>query len=156
MLWHLRLRGKNGVLWVDAICIDQGNIGERNTQVRWMKDIYEGASEIIAWLGPEGDNGLLALSKIADIYQHYWMEYDRLGSPEAAFQSMLNNTTWARRKNRANAASSSKQHHRLHLADPGLSVLDDLSNRTWFCRVWIVQEVSSATTRHYVQGGSNH
>lgn len=39
-------------IWVDAICIDQENIGERNHQVGFMASIYSNASQVIAYLGP--------------------------------------------------------------------------------------------------------
>jgi Heterokaryon incompatibility protein (HET) len=42
-------------LWVDAICINQHDFGERNHQVRLMRDIYANASQVIAWLG-QGDD----------------------------------------------------------------------------------------------------
>jgi Heterokaryon incompatibility protein (HET) len=38
-------------LWVDALCIDQANLDERNSQVALMKDIYTNATEVILWLG---------------------------------------------------------------------------------------------------------
>ena len=38
-------------LWVDAICIDQENIAERNHQVRLMGTIYGKAQSVIVWLG---------------------------------------------------------------------------------------------------------
>ncbi|KAK0715196.1 hypothetical protein B0H67DRAFT_236294 [Lasiosphaeris hirsuta] len=82
-----------------------------------MKDIYEGASEILAWLGPEGEKGLLGASKIAGIYQRYVSEWERLGTPDAAYQNP-----------------------RLTLGGSGLSVMAALLDRTWFHRVWIVQE----------------
>ncbi|KAH8743660.1 heterokaryon incompatibility protein-domain-containing protein [Hyaloscypha finlandica] len=34
-------------IWIDAICINQGNIKERNHQVGLMKDIYQNASRVI-------------------------------------------------------------------------------------------------------------
>ncbi|OAL47323.1 HET-domain-containing protein [Pyrenochaeta sp. DS3sAY3a] len=40
------------VLWVDAICINQANLGERNTQVTLMRYIYPQAVYVIAYLGP--------------------------------------------------------------------------------------------------------
>ncbi|KAF2826023.1 HET-domain-containing protein, partial [Ophiobolus disseminans] len=40
------------LLWVDAICIDQSNVKERNHQVAQMRDIYTMASSVIVWLGP--------------------------------------------------------------------------------------------------------
>ncbi len=41
-------------LWIDAICINQQAIEEKNAQVALMGEIYKGASEVVAWLG-EGD-----------------------------------------------------------------------------------------------------
>lgn len=40
-------------LWVDAICINQNNTAERNSQVSLMGEIYSKASEVIVWLGEE-------------------------------------------------------------------------------------------------------
>ncbi|KAK0652647.1 heterokaryon incompatibility protein-domain-containing protein [Cercophora newfieldiana] len=42
--------------WVDSICIDQGNITERNHQVKMMKSIYSQAELVLVWLG-EGNLG---------------------------------------------------------------------------------------------------
>ena len=39
------------LLWVDAICIDQKNIKERDQQVRIMGDIYSQAKQVLIWLG---------------------------------------------------------------------------------------------------------
>jgi hypothetical protein len=38
-------------LWVDALCIDQRNIEERNHQVGQMGEIYRRASQVLTWLG---------------------------------------------------------------------------------------------------------
>src|SRR2546421_6343612 len=39
-------------LWIDAICIKQDSIRERNHQVRMMGKIFENAACVYAWLGP--------------------------------------------------------------------------------------------------------
>ncbi|TVY76061.1 Heterokaryon incompatibility protein 6 OR allele [Lachnellula suecica] len=39
------------VLWVDALCINQEDVAERNSQVGMMGKIYENATEVIVWLG---------------------------------------------------------------------------------------------------------
>lgn len=41
------------LLWVDAICIDQENIDERNHQVGLMGKIYAQAASVIVWLGAD-------------------------------------------------------------------------------------------------------
>ena len=38
-------------LWVDAVCIDQGNGAEKNTQVPLMGQVYRRAKTVLAWLG---------------------------------------------------------------------------------------------------------
>jgi hypothetical protein len=50
-LQHLRLDSKPRVLWVDAICISQRNIYERDYQVNQMAQIYEQATRVIVWHG---------------------------------------------------------------------------------------------------------
>ncbi|GKT67294.1 HET domain protein [Colletotrichum tofieldiae] len=50
-LVYLRRRQKTGLLWVDAICIDQHNLKERTKQVRNMRHIYFRAESVVVWLG---------------------------------------------------------------------------------------------------------
>lgn len=42
-------------IWIDAICINQGDIAERGVQVGLMRDIYLLCAEVIIWLGREGE-----------------------------------------------------------------------------------------------------
>ena len=53
-------------LWIDAICIDQSNILEKQSQIRKMRDIYTFAKRTIAWISyepiPFYDMWLLSLS----------------------------------------------------------------------------------------------
>lgn len=48
------------LLWVDAICIDQDSIEERNHQVQNMRAIYQQAIQVLVWLGPAWDSSRLA------------------------------------------------------------------------------------------------
>ena len=50
-LQYLRYPSKSRCLWVDAVCINQSNIRERNHQVQRMRDIYASASQVLVWLG---------------------------------------------------------------------------------------------------------
>ncbi|KAL2063634.1 hypothetical protein VTL71DRAFT_5439 [Oculimacula yallundae] len=43
-------------LWVDAICINQQDIPERNNQVAMMGKIYETAYDVLVWLGEATDD----------------------------------------------------------------------------------------------------
>lgn len=48
-------------LWIDQICVDQGNINERNHQVRLMSEIYSTATIVLSWLGGPERNSEIAL-----------------------------------------------------------------------------------------------
>jgi hypothetical protein len=50
-LLHIRLPNQDRRLWIDAICINQSDVLERNHQVHLMGSIYGRASHVIAWLG---------------------------------------------------------------------------------------------------------
>jgi hypothetical protein len=54
-LQRFRHVGKMRILWADAVCINQGSILERNSQVRLMCSIYKKASCTLAWWGQEDD-----------------------------------------------------------------------------------------------------
>jgi len=47
----LRCKEVVRVLWIDALCINQENVVERNHQVIWMGEIYKRAARVIIWLG---------------------------------------------------------------------------------------------------------
>ncbi|PTB44715.1 hypothetical protein M441DRAFT_132363 [Trichoderma asperellum CBS 433.97] len=50
-LHHMRLRNQYINFWIDAICIDQSNVMERNHQVQIMRKIYSNAQSVSVWLG---------------------------------------------------------------------------------------------------------
>lgn len=66
---HRRTLGNesgSGVLWVDAICINQNDVPERNKQVLLMRQVYEKAASTIVWLGVERkefEKGLLLIER---------------------------------------------------------------------------------------------
>src|SRR4051794_38739048 len=45
-LKYLRFPDRERVLWVDALCINQKDVSERNEQVRLMGEVYGRASEV--------------------------------------------------------------------------------------------------------------
>jgi hypothetical protein len=58
-------RDKSLVLWVDAICINQESIEEKNEQVQMMGQIFSKAEEVIAYLG-EDDGQVKSLFRAVD------------------------------------------------------------------------------------------
>jgi hypothetical protein len=56
----LRNRSTEPLFWIDAICIDQSNIGERSRQVEYMAEVYKKAQNVLIWLGEENEDTSIA------------------------------------------------------------------------------------------------
>jgi hypothetical protein len=64
MLRRLRSSDATRLVWVDAICIDQGNIDERNAQVAMMGQIFQSARRVVIDIGETSDSSDEALHAI--------------------------------------------------------------------------------------------
>ncbi|KAK2009000.1 hypothetical protein LZ32DRAFT_631198 [Colletotrichum eremochloae] len=100
LLQSLRRADGPRVLWIDAICINQADISERNVQVQQMRSIYTRAIRTVIWLGTATEDGssdlaLAFLNKMA-AYQRYlhWtrseVSSDEEGDEDYAFESDAN------------------------------------------------------------------
>jgi len=65
------------LLWIDALCIDQGNLLERAAQVSMMREIYSRASGVIVWLGECTCSLSAAVACITTISTRFQTETDR-------------------------------------------------------------------------------
>jgi hypothetical protein len=65
-LCYLRYADDQRILWIDALCINQEYIPERNQQVAAMHKIYQRAAKVIVWLGPASKNGNFAFDLLAE------------------------------------------------------------------------------------------
>ncbi|ETS80393.1 hypothetical protein PFICI_07922 [Pestalotiopsis fici W106-1] len=79
----LRQRRESRTLWVDAICINQTDTEEKNTQIPLMGRLYSEASSVVVWMGPLSRNMELAISwaqtYVAKTYNQastYWLKLD--------------------------------------------------------------------------------
>ncbi|KAF2110307.1 heterokaryon incompatibility protein-domain-containing protein, partial [Lophiotrema nucula] len=50
-LKHLRERDRARTLWMDALCINQADTGERGHQVSLMRSIFQASGRTVVWLG---------------------------------------------------------------------------------------------------------
>jgi hypothetical protein len=66
-LLHLLLPDEERPLWVDAICINQNDPGERNSQVTQMGRIYSRAERVVVWLGIASLDSSRAMGFLAQI-----------------------------------------------------------------------------------------
>ncbi|KAK0099880.1 hypothetical protein ONS96_007829 [Cadophora gregata f. sp. sojae] len=127
-LRHLRYKDKKRVLWIDAICINQADVVERNAQVSRMGDIFKVAERVIVWVGPSTEDSKLALQTLDNLGKQVVSTTDRRRVPapnaveNAWFQSSVqlpfDNSTWA--------------------------AISSLLQRAWFGRLWVVQEAHLA------------
>ncbi|OTA04252.1 hypothetical protein A9Z42_0048290 [Trichoderma parareesei] len=61
---HLRYEHVERVMWIDALCINQADEKEKETQIPLMGHIYTAARRVVAWLGPEFPNTKLAFRSL--------------------------------------------------------------------------------------------
>jgi hypothetical protein len=60
-LRYLRYADKAGVLWVDALCINQNDLKEREEQVKQMFAIYKNVSRVVSWTGEATEDSSQAI-----------------------------------------------------------------------------------------------
>ncbi|KAE9368932.1 hypothetical protein N431DRAFT_346583, partial [Stipitochalara longipes BDJ] len=63
-LRQLEIQGTRLPIWADAICINQNDIIERNTQIRRIPNISAQALQTIIWLGPSSDDSEVAMANV--------------------------------------------------------------------------------------------
>ena len=66
-LLHLRRADKPLIIWIDALCINQDDLFERNHQVSLMHLLYGNADHVIVWLGKESDDSDQAMDFIESL-----------------------------------------------------------------------------------------
>lgn len=109
-------------IWIDALCIDQSSIPERNKQVQRMYSIYSKAAVVAVWLGPDSQDSALALDFMS------------------TFLHKACNLEWVRRMIRDHTFSREWR------------AVDQLLRRSWWKRVWIIQEMVAATEVIFICG----
>ncbi|RFN45624.1 het-domain-containing protein [Fusarium flagelliforme] len=59
-------------IWIDAVCINQEDISERNREVKHMRAIYKNACDVVVWLGKDEDNSRKAMDSPDNFGQGAW------------------------------------------------------------------------------------
>ena len=103
-LEHLRHASQERKIWIDAICINQKDIAERNSQVAIMRKIYKNATRVVVWIGPATESSEQAmefLEMLATARKHrkwYTRDWSRLD--EKVSEPANSPTYWERLKSR--------------------------------------------------------
>ncbi|RDW91026.1 hypothetical protein BP5796_02191 [Coleophoma crateriformis] len=79
-LFYLRSRTDSLTLWIDALCINQSDVIERNDQVGRMGEIYGRAQQVILWLGKPTDESYHALNFFRSLTTSEQKEAEQIGS----------------------------------------------------------------------------
>jgi hypothetical protein len=153
-LRELRRSNASRVIWADAICINQEDVKERGQQVALMGQIFDGAWQVIIWLGEESDrcmcgNTVLetsvssaskAFSGVCSVVND-WLAQAGQESLEATYLEVSKD------------GHSTVHHANGDNGDDSRSYMMQLFRRRWFSRIWVLQEAVLA--RHaLVQLGS--
>ncbi|KAH3916584.1 hypothetical protein HBI56_047660 [Parastagonospora nodorum] len=87
-----------GPFWIDALCINQSNIEEKERQLRLMPTIYQKADTVIVWLGIPGDILLRDTKRIHDHCTRKAHVHDKLvlNNMIPALNFMVENEYWTR------------------------------------------------------------
>lgn len=124
-----RVRDNEGLIWIDAVCINQRDNVEKSRQVAQMRQIFETAHVIYAWLGvPRHDSEIAAA---IELMQRLTAEFT-VTDP------------WGRL---SVAATGAPQHWALPKSKDSLwrswHGVKEICNRPYWTRLWIHQEASS-------------
>jgi hypothetical protein len=65
-LRRLRHEAQPTFWWIDALCINQRDVAEKNVQLPLMPQIFESAIRVVVWLGEEYENSGAAISFLQD------------------------------------------------------------------------------------------
>jgi hypothetical protein len=120
MLRQFRKTSKYRCLWIDAICLNQQDLEEKDIQVPLMGNIYRQATKVLVWLGPaiQSEDVSLAFSAL---------KAEAIKSKNLKIQT-------------AGSKSNDSPHHlSRELEIPLIRLL----YRSWFQRRWILQEIAS-------------
>lgn len=119
-------------LWIDAVCINQEDIPERNDQVQMMGSIYRFAKRTISWLGPDDGGSEIAVKILRDIFPRVNDSIRRRDL--LAWLDGEQKSLWQKDGQRADTNTFTS----------GNNFWDsckDLLSRAYFSRSWITQEL---------------
>ena len=128
-LHHLRYPDRQRILWVDALCINQEDDNDKETQVQRMGRIYSKARRVLIWLGEDTKGTVGAIGLIKQLDTHFKALYRkrRITKLLPAFG------TWTAILSDAFPTSKVP-------TDFDWGPVFQLLEHPWFLRTWIIQE----------------
>lgn len=137
-------------LWMDALSIDQSSTQEKNHQVAMMGQIYEKAAHVLACMGPQSDDSEF-LFEVIDTNEPLLHRISSYMSPNLVSGTggwSLPNPIPKNRRLSLICFFTMKASKRDRL----LRAFVKLMERAYFSRVWILQELHSASRSSFCCG----
>lgn len=132
-LLHLRFPDRSRLLWVDNLCINQGDDREKSHQVGMLHKIYAQA-HVVSWLGPEEDEqDAHGISFFLPLMARFWTTEIRSPDPNPDAINEIDGSIKAFKKYFAD--------HRSGLPELSLQALEKVYTAAYFTRVWTAQEI---------------
>lgn len=132
-LQYLRSQDIDRILWVDAVCINQSNNQERGHQVQQMGNIYSQANQVIFWLGPATYEIRVLMDSLKQLEEE--------SIKHACGNWKLTDMRWM---NLWSAVQLILKDLYSGIVTKQRVGMEMLLKRSWFRRVWILQEVANA------------
>lgn len=116
-LFQLRHAQETRNLWIDAICMNQGDEAEKSLHIPMMHLVYTSASVVLVWLGRASEDSDEAMAQLGQ-----FSELENLDEFVAALSESA----------KANGRARSYNIWR---------PLTSLFSRPWWSRIWVLQEI---------------
>ncbi|KAM7219520.1 Heterokaryon incompatibility protein (HET) domain containing protein [Rhypophila decipiens] len=130
-------RQKQRAIWIDAVCINQSDAIEKDTQLPLMWQIYEQANLVVIWLGEMTE---LAPLGVDDMQSRVGREYKFWNSTSGAFNQVAAELLGASGLIKNGTNSVAAMHAAILTNEVVLGEVREILARPWWTRVWIMQE----------------
>ena len=161
--WAQTYSGRECLMWIDQICINQGDIKERSHQVRFMREIYQYAEQVLVCLSTrkvnsKGMEWLLGLAQDvpsretdldSDKGEIALLRYLRgsVSKREEDWNSRRDRYHWQRLRRHIWASTGNEKFIKEWLA------FYDIIEAPWWNRAWVFQEFIVASKLYFMYSG---
>ncbi|PMD42254.1 hypothetical protein L207DRAFT_553431 [Hyaloscypha variabilis F] len=125
-LHYLRNSGAQRPFWIDAICINQCDVEERNRQLAMMKWIYFRAETVVVWLGKK--------------YSAYQLPNKLRDAKDIVIQESSDRATALD----TTSERESSDEKTVKITGEELAMVTELCSDGYWDRLWIIQEIGQA------------
>lgn len=144
-LQHLSSRSAHPPLWVDAICINQEDLVEREEQASLVSEIYGGATRVLVWLGSDQDG---ECTEAPGLVKLIYTECDRRAKDQGCDVLPYAHKLAREAEDQALLDVSISQIEaamvEANVPELAWNSLRKLFDNRWFTRIWCVQEIGFA------------